>query len=67
MPLSIEHRDFGLAHASAGEDTLSRQPDPGVSLRQVARTDLAAEYAALGQAQLAQRYCTEFSANHTTP
>jgi hypothetical protein len=31
MPLSIEHRDFGPAHASA-------------------------EYAALGQAQLAQRY-----------
>jgi eukaryotic-like serine/threonine-protein kinase len=51
----------------AGYDNLSRQSNPGISFLQAARTDLTAEYDALGQTQLAQRYRIELAANHEIP
>ncbi len=65
--LRERHFDEAERQTHAGYDTLSRQSDPGVSFLQAARTDLAAEYAALGRIQLAQRYRTEFAANHKPP
>jgi serine/threonine protein kinase/tetratricopeptide (TPR) repeat protein len=49
----------------AGYDNLSRQTNPGTSFLQAARTDLTAEYDALGQPQLAQRYRIELAANQS--
>jgi serine/threonine protein kinase/tetratricopeptide (TPR) repeat protein len=51
----------------AGYDNLSRQSNPGISFLQAARTDLTAEYNALGQTQLAKRYRIELAANHKNP
>jgi eukaryotic-like serine/threonine-protein kinase len=51
------------SQTQAGYDNLTRQANPGVSFLQAARTDLAAEYSALGNPQLAQRYMRELTAH----
>jgi hypothetical protein len=65
----LRERHFNEAEQQthAGYDNLSRQSDPSTSFLQAARTDLTAEYDALGQPQLAQRYRIELTANHKTP
>lgn len=67
MLLRERHFEEAEQQTHAGYDNLSRQSDPGISFLQAARTDLTAEYDALGQTQLAQRYRIEFAANHKTP
>ena len=47
----------------AGYDNLSAQTNPGISFLQAARKDLAAEYEALGESQLAQRFRLELTSN----
>ena len=53
-------------HTHAGYDNLTRQANPGISFLQAARKDLAAEYQALGQLQLAQRYRLELTAHESS-
>ncbi|HEY2684748.1 MAG TPA: tetratricopeptide repeat protein [Steroidobacteraceae bacterium] len=61
----LRERHFAEAEEQthAGYDNLSRQSNPGISFLQAARTDLTAEYGALGNTQLAQHYRTELAAN----
>ncbi|HEY7995428.1 MAG TPA: serine/threonine-protein kinase [Steroidobacteraceae bacterium] len=58
-----EARDQTLA----GYDNLMHQANPGISFLQAARKDLAAEYGALHEPQLAQRYRAELAANEAPP
>ena len=61
----LREKSFAEAaqHTRAGYDNLTRQANPGVSFLQAARTDLAAEYTALGEAPLAQRFRQELAAH----
>lgn len=63
----LRERHFNEAEQQthAGYDNLSRQTNPGTSFLQAARADLTAEYDALGQPQLAQRYRIELTANQS--
>jgi eukaryotic-like serine/threonine-protein kinase len=53
-------------HTHAGYDNLTRQANPGVSFLQAARKDLAAEYHALGNTRLAQRFLSEMTAHESS-
>jgi serine/threonine-protein kinase len=65
--LREKHFNDAEQQTRAGYDNLSRQTNPGTSFLQAARTDLSAEYEALGQPQLARRYRIELAANHKAP
>jgi serine/threonine-protein kinase len=63
----LRERRFNEAQEQthAGYDNLTRQTNPGTSFLQAARTDLTADYDALGQPQLAQHYRMELAANQS--
>jgi hypothetical protein len=65
--LRERHFEEAEQQTHAGYNNLSRQSNPGISFLQAARTDLTAEYNALGQTQLAKRYRIELAANHKNP
>ncbi|MBS0378343.1 MAG: tetratricopeptide repeat protein [Proteobacteria bacterium] len=57
--------DEARTQTQSGYDNLSAQANPGISYLQAARKDLAAEYDALGQAPLAQRFRAELAAHES--